>query len=539
MQLVHVLHWYFLSFLIGTSFSYGDKKKDSGDPSFVTLKKGKFYIGKEIFYPRVLNYSVNVLQDYKGGYHVVPDIRQGWEAPGCGVGVSIGPDAESWRKEMEKHLHKAVELGFNSIRLVGLGFKYHDDALMLQGYWRQTGKNNPECYYYTTKPVLKLPDHKEMFGNFFAEVIEVIKADSLPLKLILVPARHLHEKKNDVITDYFAYLANKFKDEPTIMAWDLYNEPNFNYIVHNKGKFLTKYQAANFMNLWCDTIRNYAPNHLITFGPHMFDVFDWDADIMNIDFISLHVYPILKPVTDYNYSNGWLRYLVVLRNYKNTQTKPWIIGETGLPGADPQTGPYHSAIKSDALQAEFAQNSMRYASYYGAQGYSWWMLKDMHLPEAKKKDENSGRETSYGLIQRYNKDLLPKKAAYVFSQEAYNWSDGCDTCTPLPDDQYYNPWERNFYYVRGTVKDQRGRPIPDALIKYHTIKGPVYWTFSDKNGRFKAWCDAEDGRTLSDIRCSYPGKTTFYRAYSSGNAGPIDIVLENLDMKKIRDRTDR
>jgi hypothetical protein len=88
------------------------------------------------------------------------------------------------------------------------------------------------------------------------------------------------------------------------------------------------------------------------------EVFAWDPNILDVDFISFH---------PYEYQPEQVRN--ELRWYGEHVDKPWIIGETSLP-ADNDSVPYTD-------QLEFARKTLAQARACGAVGYTWWQFQDV------------------------------------------------------------------------------------------------------------------------------------------------------------------
>ena len=85
---------------------------------------------------------------------------------------------------------------------------------------------------------------------------------------------------------HLKYLSKRYKDESTIIAYDLLNEPSF----FHKGH--TKLEARMIVSKWTSTIRKQTSHQLITIGlADSHTSFDWDPILLDVDFYSFHIYP--------------------------------------------------------------------------------------------------------------------------------------------------------------------------------------------------------------------------------------------------------
>ncbi|MCE9539174.1 MAG: hypothetical protein K8R85_08150, partial [Bacteroidetes bacterium] len=145
-----------------------------------------------------------------------------------------------------------------------------------------------------------------------------------------------------------------FRNDTTIMAYDLFNEPLYFDVPERDKKVVNK-----AMNRWASVAKKNAPNQLITIGlTGIREVFEWDPAILDVDFISIH---------PYEYEPEQVRNEMYW--YANYIKKPWIIGETAIP-ADNDSISYET-------QAQFAHKTLKQAYDCGAIGYSWWQYKDV------------------------------------------------------------------------------------------------------------------------------------------------------------------
>jgi hypothetical protein len=505
-----------------------EEKKD-----FVFMHKDRFYFHGDVFNPIVCNYSVEIISDLDHNFHISPSKGYCWEND---CGVTCGSNVDEWHNEIAAHLHKIKNMGFNSVRIIGLSVEYDEsnDKLVSKDYYQQ----KPDGCYSKVNRYFIEDTNIVVQGNLIEEFINIIKRENLPLKIILLVTGHGAENKDAEAARYLSYIAKRFKDEPVIFSYDLYNEPSlFGY---PKYVLKGKYKTAHTTSLWYNAIKRKAPLHHVTIGLHVVDVLDWDPGILSVDYISLHTYPHIRGEENWVYDSVvFNRYLSGLKYVSRTYEKPWIIGETGYSAVD--AGLIHPIVGSEEEQRSFAESSLKYAFWYGALGYSWWMFKDVsHYSD----QTASANQNYFGLVRRYSNSQEHKPAA----EEFMNFIPGanCLSCTDPPDSLYYNPYSYNNSVLEGVVKDAQGAPIPDAYVWVMTLKDTIidskqqylyrpYSTFSQNSGIYKVF-GRGDSSSLHQIRISYPGlelydSTTWnYNPIIPGSIAPsVDVILNPLD----------
>jgi hypothetical protein len=197
------------------------------------------------------------------------------------------------------------------------------------------------------------------------------------MRVILLMASGRGEfTQNETFKNFLYTFADHFKNQPAIMAYDLYNEPE-NLLHTTRGITTEKYQLSKVIAEWCSSIRKADQNHLITIGTYP-DSYAYDYELMPIDFVSYHIYPY----TDY--INTSLDYMKVYNYWSGKTTRlPWIIGETGFGGSSnpaiygDSNDPDHK-IGTETDQATFASTTAPLSVNCNCKGYSWWLFQDMH-----------------------------------------------------------------------------------------------------------------------------------------------------------------
>jgi hypothetical protein len=346
---------------------------------FIFMENNKFYHQCEEFYPVVVNYPVAIIQDLQYDFHVAP-ARCYCTPNNCGPSwYSCGINVNEWHDELKVHLEKIVDLKFNTIRLLGLKVSY-DNNYMNTGdkvlkssdiYIQQT---DPNCYETEEGLVINSNTFNHQ-GDLLQEVIDIIKNNDIHLKLIILTGGNGVEMLSDDYSAYLSYMAERFKDEPIIFGYDLYNEP----VWHSYHQIPTpnKYERTETCLQWYNAIKLNAPSHFVTIGSERFDVFDWDPGILPVDFISFHLFYDKKKGDNYEIEPAKEKYKVWLKWMSESFNLPiYIYGETGFPGID-SVSPLHPSVGTEEEQKEWAEFSLKYTRWYGTKGYSWWFYKDV------------------------------------------------------------------------------------------------------------------------------------------------------------------
>lgn len=194
---------------------------------------------------------------------------------------------------------------------------------------------------------------------------------------------------------YLRAVVGKWREEPAILAWDIYNEPDF---VSDK-EFMWEEHRRNRIN-WLarmvSEVRQIDGNHLLTIGVALAESNFLPglggtrvADM--VDFLSVHYY-----TRNYPGKSLW----AVLDETKQRTSKPIVVEEMGQ--ATLVGGVDESA--DEAVQAQFLNEAMGGAQAADVSGVLIWTLYDFPT-------HANGSEGYYGLLRA---DDTPKPAAEVF-----------------------------------------------------------------------------------------------------------------------------
>ncbi len=454
---------------------------------YVELVNDKFKLNGQDFYPIVMNYAIEI-RHYEGTDYLIPHpsyCRDGF----CAEWYDSDPtndDECTWQwgccrpddpqpclDKIHTDLQNIADWGFNTIRLVGLS-------------------NEDE------------QNHIDMVK----QVLDII--ESYGLKVIYLTGGD-DENPNDC-ANHLNYMANELKDYSTIMAFDIYNEPEY----HDTGSY-TKYETCSMINQWYNSIKSASTNHLVTIGlGSNVSTFEWDPHFMTVDFLSFHPYGG-ETRNVYNSQVMW---------YSLCLDKPWIIGETGLPGTDDANDPCFGTVSSEAEQSEYAEETLNRCFDCGGIGYSWWQYQDVKWAFQGALD--CGNNT-LGLITRdqdgHNlngnvKDVITDR---VFQD--YVYSSNSSNCY-INSNLYRNPHNYNGYHCSGRVTDSANNPIENAII-WAKYGNSFSWSvsYSRHDGSYDIYSPHNDS-VIKMISISYPGYSVYDSPwYSSGVPSIINGLI--------------
>ena len=315
---------------------------------FVNIEQGEFKLAGQNFYPKIMNYKMSIR---KSGSNY-------WVTPNNSYGGTNDYECNS-RSECLNEILGQFKLikqsGFNAIRLCGLEPTYNQTyPAIIDGniYFESISfdQANYSKYY-----VEITPNTQNLFFSFIEDALSL--AESVGLKVILLTGGPDAEAYRESYRIYLSNLANRVKNNQTIMAYDLCNEPEYSSKMNREG--LSKMEICAEVNSWINTLNLEDQNHLITIGyASSKTVFGWDPLLLDTDFSSFHPYGSISEVGNEIY---W---------YKTNHAKPWIIGETGFP-AD-------GIVVDYSQQAKFANAIIKRCLNCNSKGFSWWQYQDVN-----------------------------------------------------------------------------------------------------------------------------------------------------------------
>ena len=300
---------------------------------FVTVGESGFELEGRPFFPLAVNYILTkrLMHDsvWLGPSIDYPDSML--------IPMTPTEDLE----ELRGHMELVREMGFNTVRLVGTSDVRERDGRPIMPF----RSHYKEDRWYA----LDTSDLRSRYLDGLEGVLDIIHEAGLKaiVHIGVMPLQPSTE-------EHFIQVAERFANDPTILAYDLFNEPlYFDTLWRDKSE--VRAVSAH----WRELMREHAPSQLWTIGlANLREVLEWDPTIIDADFFSFHPY-----------EHEPLQVLNELYFYSRHCPKPWIVGETAIP-ADNDSIPYSE-------QRDFALNTLRQAMACGAWGYSWWQFKDV------------------------------------------------------------------------------------------------------------------------------------------------------------------
>ncbi|MGB0165943.1 MAG: hypothetical protein ACPF8V_03715 [Luteibaculum sp.] len=391
--------------------------------AFIRIENGSFVQGDEDkrFFPVVVNYMLSAQTD---GKEIWPTAFKQYHRNQ----KSRYTSKDSCLQELKIEFQHIKSLGFNSIRLVQFGEAAIDWSANSLAVWAQFGNDSGKSFYL---------DEEENYNSYVKATKELFKlANEAGLKVIYL----VRTKPDLAYTEDFLqkYLA-EFNTDTNILAWDLFNEPLYFDTLERP-----KTDIIEIANRWSQWIEKTVPNHLTTIGlTGIKEVFEWDASLLPVDFISFHPYPY-EPNQVLN----------EMRWYKSYIDKPWIIGETSIASEGETT---------EEMQAEFAREVIDQTIAAGGIGFSWWQYKDVDWGDPV--SDKMGLVALDSVIEENNLvfDRREKPVCEVFKQ--LNQEEMLKGNIPLREpNNYYNYSGFSDFRLKGTLLDQSGNPLDGGVI---------------------------------------------------------------------------
>jgi len=480
-------------------FSACKNKKEVEQPKvpntpFVSLHENSFYLDGKPFYPVAVNFLVS-LQAGNG---------EVW--PTSSINYFEGSKYEfvtkdSSLKELSRQMELIKDMGFNSVRMVGAGevkSRPGDEFLTVQAF---VGNERD------TTIVL---NDSTAYSNYLnaLEILVDIAGES-GLKVVLLSSITPDSTKFE---NHLEKLVTHFKDNTSIMAFDLFNEP-----LYFDPKERTKPEVRAITSHWNQIVKKNSPNHLTTIGlTGIREVFEWDPDILDVDFISFHPYEYEKEQVR-NEMYWYYKYV----------DKPWIIGETAIP-ADGDSVSYES-------QAEFARKTMIQARDCNAKGYTWWQYKDVNWPKFHSSYMGVLNRTGTTLTSNGNRVSGTLKPVV---KEFKNFQPDSKKDSCLCFDNYYNYSESPQFRLIGNVVDDEGNPIEGAVVMAWSEDWlKLNHTITKKDGSFELKADFQLNHWIAsaiyyDMSKAYVQKEGAVTENGVSRISIGEVRLHKVDFKK-------
>lgn len=463
------------------AFGAGCSTPVPAPPEFVTLEGKQFKTKGQDFFPVTVNYIVDFITTGEG-FSISTTYT--YEQPHS----YEYSDPDSLDIQLNAHFSLIREMGFNSIRLCLDRIREDEKGI-----------------YYSTNHysgALYIDENTSEILDAFENVITIAAQNDLRV-MPLIRAPHLSERL-PAFTEAFL---KRFSDNPTVFAYDFFNEPLYFDKDHNQKK-----EAYNIVQGWRKMMDKHAPHQLMCIGfSEPIEVFRWDPSILPVDFIAFHTYHPLRIQNEIYW-------------YSKFIDKPWMIGETSLP-ADNDSISYEE-------QRQFMKETVRLVRSCGGSGFGWWEFQDE--PAAGRFDASfNGMLNNSGVIKREGHHQITgtlKPAAFELEKALQSEETVPCTCAV----NYQNILGYSNLLVEGRVVDKKtGAGIEGAVIRgWNTSWAIGMNTFTDSEGRFTLYSN----EPCTHFEISAPGRELlkFDRTHSftptSEDAPPID-QLPNRDLE--------
>jgi len=247
---------------------------------------------------------------------------------------------------------------------------------------------------------------------------------------------------------------------------------------------------------------------------------------MHLDFISFHPYPMVAdPINTSEITLGIDRVLSEIYWYAHNINLPWMLGETGFSAME-SPGERSGVDGNYYGQEDFAELTLTAARSCGAAGYTWWQYQNVYW--------GSNLQDNFGLIDH---DDVLKPAVDAFHD--FDPNNVQTSCTQPSN--YYNYFNYSTTPVTGTVSDNYGNPIQDAVVwgwsNYNSGDG-LCQTFTRQDGSYTLYPTSAGINAIkasavsSNVGIIFPIQTPPFGPYdfTASNSNPLTFPVNyNLD----------
>lgn len=415
----------------------------------------------------------------------------------CCPVISTNAKADS---AIRRDLREIKAMGFNAIRVYGCGYQ---DTIVT---------TNWDGSVYVKIPFTD-PNHTQLSLDIAGSVLRSAKAAGIKV-IWLAGDNDLSKDATSLdlafqagYINYLKEFGRQFGNDPTLLAVDFFNEP-----VPTSGAYWTKTKACQKTKEWNDALKQYS-SALSTIGLwEVGSAFWWDPNLLNIDFVSLHNYPLTRKGTQItSLTDAINRIKSDYWWYKNNVTLPWMIGETGMSAhlLNPNTldtindnGPYAGTLQD---QKTFLHETLNTARDCGATGYCWWEYSDGDVGGYM----GSHNGAFFGLV--YASDPASPIVRKPAAQEISDFNPSAIGTASQPPNYYSYFGNTTGTLLYGAVLDYSSNPIKDALIELiDSVPGQkrrYQTTYSDANGLYTIYA----GPTIFRMSASATESNTEYR----------------------------
>lgn len=491
----------------------------SESSGFVYKKANKLMLGSNPFLTKGMNYVANIYST-NGGVTFFP----GPDGHYSNIGTPAPNTQAACQNAFNQHLAEIAGLGFNSIRfndfhLMSNPNDFTDPNLYIS-YWDPS-------FPWAPQPD-KLVDAQTISALFsmYSYILNQCAMYNLKVKFF-IGLENGHKNTNCMATynNFLQQFAAYFQNNSTIYSYAILQEADVNTRIHatNTSAYRGKGDICYYVNNLCQTIRNNDPNHLVNLSVVSSDcVRNFDPATLNVDFMSFHIYPEAADNTHQRLKREILWASKVMK----AVNKPWILGETSIPGNNQNT-PLPGTV-SYADQATFAQFILDEAFSAGASGVCWWQYRDVvwaadanstccadpYLSTYYPNTQYFDNTNNYYGLKAHDGSLKP--AAEVFLN--YVPQAGCIPMY-LPENYYATLQNASFNYI-GNVTNQNGDPLEDAqVLAINYNNGLSKGTFAQSNGAFNL------NANINNVSAVYVTAIGYQTAYVYPPFNNTNVVL--------------
>jgi len=306
------------------------------------------------------------------------------------LATSQGPDTEPWRMKpaIEYWDSKLGAPVLNETYLKGMdmlidecGKRDIDVVIMFNDYWHWSGGFGQYVYWFTGKtgpiPYPANQTDKKGYDTYINFTSEFYVCDKC--------MEHFEEVAVKIINRKNTVNGLLYKNDPTIMAWQLANEPFPNF----KGK-----EATKWIEKICSAIKKVDNNHMVSIGNTGNEEINYNDTLLIgcIDYCTFHVWAQNAEWYDPKHDNETYDYAVwrateyIRKNVEGThkilkeleknnsaiKDKPLVLEEFGLARDKENFFPENSTFYKDKYYEFIFQNVTAYEEKKMTSGVNFW-----------------------------------------------------------------------------------------------------------------------------------------------------------------------
>ncbi len=454
---------------------------------YVYLQDRQFRIGNEAFFPLSVNYIFDIRVTPQGEYFIAPG------ACFCDNPTFCCGDPASCRTAIREQLAQIKAMGMNSLRVVDLSIIPWGDSVALGSCSFQA--STTDLWLCGDDRKIVMWPINEVGFQMIADAMDLVAEAGLKVIFLAGHGKVDLPGVQDAYTHYLTALATRFADNPTIFAYDLTNEPIYEFA--EKGP--SKQDVNTLFGKWYAAVRAGTTRQMVTAGlAEIGTVQTFDPGVMPLDFVSWHIY------SGWTWDSYARNHLSSVFTWIRNEPYPSMVGETGISVED------DGATEAD--QAAFARHVLNYARACRSMGLQWWLYRDVHWGPPGE---------HFGLVRWDGTERPAADAFRVFDPYAA----GTVACAPPP---YTGSSPQEDIITQGRLIREDGTPIANGFVSGHKcFTGGWDWTITGSDGRFALL----SGTAINEIKATASGMSTAM-AYSLCAAIPDvgDIVLQKLSL---------